>query len=213
MGITIGVDPGNLSESGGNTQRIVLSCDAERYQERKPCQERLSQAAEVQTLRPAIITSLHAGCPPRGQDLRHSQLLSTRATSEEAWLSPGKGLAEILFRITHPSCFMQMSLTNTEGSPSLSFPSSLLILQCEQPGNYCCLESSAREEREHAGWPHAACRMCLDRYCFDWHLQRPSLLLIAFRALFSQLVSNRTLSWTQWFLMSSGQDSKTCQVY
>lgn len=86
----------------------MLSCDAERYRERKPCQERLSQAAEVQTLRPAIITSLHVGCPPRRQDLRHSQLLSTRATSEEAWLSPGKGLAEILFRITHPSCFMQM---------------------------------------------------------------------------------------------------------
>lgn len=136
------------------TQRIVLSCDGQRYREKKPCQERLSQAEEVQTLRPAIITSLHVGCPPRGPVLRDSQLLSTRATSEEVWLSPGKRLAEILFRITHPSCFMQMYLTNTEGSPSLSFPSSLLILQCEQPGNYGRLESSV-EGRDHAGLPTA----------------------------------------------------------
>lgn len=149
MGITIGVDPGNLSESGGNTQRIVLSCDAERYRERKPCQERLSQAAEVQTLRPAIITSLHAGCPPRGQDLRHSQLLSTRATSEEAWLSPGKGLAEILFRITHPSCFMQMHLTNTEGPPVFPFPPHYSSCSVNNPETTAVWRAQLREERTH----------------------------------------------------------------
>lgn len=81
MGITMGGDPGSLSESPGNSQWILLSCEGERSRERKPCQERLSQAEEVQTLRPAIITSLQVGWPPRGPVLRDSQLLSTRATA------------------------------------------------------------------------------------------------------------------------------------
>lgn len=73
------------------TQWIPLSCGGQHYRERKPSQELLSQAEEVQTLRPAITTSLHVGCPPRGPVLRDSQLLSTRATSEEVWLSPERG--------------------------------------------------------------------------------------------------------------------------
>lgn len=176
---------------GGSTRRIVLSCDGERYQDRKPCQERLSQVTEVQTLHSAIITSLHVGCPPRGRDLRHSQLLSTRATSEEAWLSPRKGLAEILFRITHPSCFMQMYLTNTEGFPSLSFPSSLLILQCEQPGTTAVWRAQWREESTQVGpmrpvgcaWTGAAligiynarpCFWLLSEPCFpNWYQTEP----------------------------------------
>lgn len=114
-----------MSEATRGHTESMLSCDV-RYPEQKACQGCRQEG--VQTLHPAILTSLHVGCLPRGLVLRDSQFLSARATSEEAWLSPGKGLAQILFRITHPSCLMQMYLTSTEGSPSLSFASALLIL-------------------------------------------------------------------------------------
>lgn len=143
-----------MNESLGNTQKAMLGCDV-CYPKQKACQGCLSQAEGVQTLHPASITLLRVGCPPREPVLRDSQLLSARANSEEACLSPGKGLAGILFRPpTHPSCLMQMHQHKYQG---LSLASAFSPHEERLRG---CDWSAQRQEESiqvPVCWPHVVC--------------------------------------------------------
>lgn len=190
----------------------MLSCDV-CCPKQKACQGCLSQTEGVQTLHPASITSPQVGCPPREPVLRDSQLLSARATSEEACHSPGKGLAGILVRLpTHPSCLMQMIGTNAEGSLSLCVSSSLwkakrLWLECSAEG----WGSGGRSTQVPVSWPHVA---WTDSALISISYLSLSSLLVVLRALLSQQTSNESpaIDIVVWFVIRSGQDRKTCQV-
>lgn len=96
---------------------------------------------------------------------------------------------------------MQTHLTSS-AVPGLSLPSSLLILQCIKLRNYDWSAQSREESTwvpAGSTWPVGCAWAGTALICID-----NAVLLIAFRELFSQSVSNRTPLWAQCFVTSSG---------